>query len=226
MRLLAIEGATEQASVALWVDGDLLYRERTAAGGHGEWLMMTVRALLFEADCPLTALDALVFGRGPGSFTGLRVVAALVQGLAFGADLGVIPVSSLAVLAQAESERGDGAILAALDARMGEVYWAAFQARSGHIAVLGDESVSSMESIRLPVGGLRWRGVGNAWAAYPDLQSADVRPPEAASLPSARSLIVLGLERFRAGRIMPPESAVPVYVRDQVVQTGQDFKQD
>ncbi|MGB7397378.1 MAG: tRNA (adenosine(37)-N6)-threonylcarbamoyltransferase complex dimerization subunit type 1 TsaB, partial [Candidatus Macondimonas sp.] len=87
MRLLAIDGATEQASVALWIDGAVMYRERSAPGGHGDWLLATVHEVLAQAECPLTALDALAFGRGPGSFTGLRVVAAMVQGLAFGADL-------------------------------------------------------------------------------------------------------------------------------------------
>lgn len=88
MRLLAIDGATERASVALWDDGDTLYRDRVATGGHGEWLLQTVRETLSTSGYALSALDAIAFGRGPGSFTGLRVVAALVQGLAFGSDLG------------------------------------------------------------------------------------------------------------------------------------------
>jgi tRNA threonylcarbamoyladenosine biosynthesis protein TsaB len=219
MRLLAIEGATEQASVALWIDGALMYRERSAPGGHGDWLLAAVHEMLAQAACPLVALDALAFGRGPGSFTGLRVIAAMVQGLAYGADLGVIPVSDLAMLAQAEAERGDGAIVAALDARMGEVYWSAFQAEQGAIRALTSEMVSPPEAVRLPAGMHGWRGTGNAWLAYADRLPDDIRHPGAATLPSARSLMVLGLAQLQAGRVLPPEAALPVYVRDRVVQS-------
>ena len=219
MRLLAIDGATEQASVALWIDGAVMYRERSAPGGHGDWLLATVQEVLAQAECPLTALDALAFGRGPGSFTGLRVVAAMVQGLAFGADLGVIPVSDLAMLAQAEAERGgDGAIVAALDARMGEVYWSAFQAEQSAIRALTGETVSPPEAVCVPIGVHGWRGTGNAWLAYPDRLPGGVLQPGAATLPSARSLMVLGLGQLQAGRVLPPEAALPVYVRDRVVQ--------
>lgn len=219
MRLLAIEGATEQASVALWIDGALMYRERMAPGGHGDWLLATVRELLAEAECSLNILDALAFGRGPGSFTGLRVVAGMVQGLAFGADLGVIPISDLAMLAQAEAQLGNGAILAALDARMGEVYWAAFEAQEGHLETLTSESVSLPETIHLPDEKADWRGTGNAWITHSGRFLKKVRPPKTAGFPSARSLISLGLVQLKAGLILPPEAAMPVYVRDRVVQT-------
>lgn len=218
MRLLAIDGATEQASVALWVDGVVMYRERQMSGGHGDWLLATVREVLAQAECPLTALDALAFGRGPGSFTGLRVVAAMVQGLAFGADLGVIPVSDLAMLAQAEAERADGAIVAALDARMGEVYWGVFQAEKTAISTLTGESVSPPEAVCVPADAHEWRGAGNAWVAYPDRLPDAIQQPGVSTLPSARSLIALGLVQLRAGRVLPPEAALPVYVRDQVVR--------
>ena len=219
MRLLAIDGATEQASVALWIDGAVMYRERSAPGGHGDWLLATVHEVLAQAECPLTALDALAFGRGPGSFTGLRVVAAMVQGLAFGADLGVIPVSDLAILAQAEAERGDGGIVAALDARMGEVYWSAFQAEQGVIRAMTGETVSPPEAVCVPIGVQGWRGTGNAWLAYPNRLPDGGRQPGAATLPSARSLVVLGLAQLQAGQVSPPEAALPVYVRDRVVQS-------
>ena len=105
--------------------------------GHAEALMPLIARVMKEAGIAFAALDRIAVTTGPGSFTGLRVVAAMVQGLAFGADLGVIPVSDLAMLAQAEAERGDGAIVAALDARMGEVYWSAFQAEQGAIPHCG-----------------------------------------------------------------------------------------
>jgi len=220
MRLLAIDGATERASVALWNDGDVLYREREAAGGHGDWLLEAVRETLSASGYALSSLDAIAFGRGPGSFTGLRVVAALVQGLAFGSDLGVIPVSDLEMLAEAESSRADGDIVAALDARMGEVYWAVFRAAGQRLERITEDAVSAPDHLLLPASVRTARGVGNAWAAYGEACLPGVEIPRTIALPSARSLARLAAQRGSvSGVVLPPEAAVPIYVRDRVVQS-------
>jgi len=224
MRLLAIDGATERASVALWDNGDTLYHDRVATGGHGEWLLQTVRETLSTSGYALSALDAIAFGRGPGSFTGLRVVAALVQGLAFGSDLGVIPVSDLEMLADAEAMRADGHILAALDARMGEVYWAAFHAAEQGLARMTDDTLSAPEGMVLPAPVTRARGVGNAWAVYDKARfSQGVDDPATVELPSALNLARLAVRACAAGGlVLPPEAATPVYIRDRVVQSAKD----
>lgn len=220
MRLLAIDGATERASVGIWNDGVAKYREREAQGGHGDWLLATVRELLDDSGYPLSSFDAIVFGCGPGSFTGLRVVAAVVQGLAFGADLGVIPVSDLEILAQDEAERGDGSILAALDARMGEIYWAAFSARAGQLVRLVDDTVGAPESLILPDADGQWRGAGNAWMAYgPCLCPQRIVPPLGDVLPAGRCLMRLAISRYETGAMVPAEAALPVYVRNRIVQS-------
>ena len=220
MRLLAIDGATERASVGVWNDGAALYREREAQGGHGDWLLATVRELLDDSGYPLSSFDAIAFGCGPGSFTGLRVVAAVVQGLAFGADLGVIPVSDLEILAQGEAERGDGSILAALDARMGEIYWAAFSARGGRLVRLVDDTVSVPESLVLPNSDGQWQGAGNAWKGYGRcFCPRHIVPPAGDVLPSVRCLMRLAIPRYEIGSMASPEVAIPVYVRNRVVQS-------
>ncbi len=220
MRLLAIDGATERASVALWCDGDILYREREAAAGHGEWLLQAVRETMSASGFALSSLDAVAFGCGPGSFTGLRVVAALVQGLAYGCDLGVIPVSDLEMLAEAEAMRADGDIVAALDARMGEVYWAVFRAVENRLERITEDAVDAPGRMVLPTSTGTARGVGNAWAAYGDACLPNgVDPPKTIALPSARSLVRLAAQSCEAGgKLRPPEAAVPVYVRDRVAQ--------
>ncbi|MDY6955459.1 MAG: tRNA (adenosine(37)-N6)-threonylcarbamoyltransferase complex dimerization subunit type 1 TsaB [Pseudomonadota bacterium] len=222
MRLLAIDGATERASVGVWSDDVGLYREREAQGGHGDWLLATVRELLDDSGYPLSSFDAIAFGCGPGSFTGLRVVAAVVQGLAFGADLGVIPVSDLEILAQDEAERGDGSILAALDARMGEIYWAAFSARAGQLVRLVDDTVGTPESLILPDSHGQWRAAGNAWTAYGQrFCLRRIVPPAGDVLPSVRCLMRLAIPRYETGAMVPAEVALPVYVRNRVVQSHQ-----
>ncbi|HMM46027.1 MAG TPA: tRNA (adenosine(37)-N6)-threonylcarbamoyltransferase complex dimerization subunit type 1 TsaB [Candidatus Macondimonas sp.] len=218
MRLLAIDGATERASVALWSDGDLLYRERHASTGHGEWLLQAVRETVSTSGYALSSLDAVAFGCGPGSFTGLRVVAALVQGLAFGSGLGVIPVSDLEILAESERLRGDGDIVAALDARMGEVYWAVFRAASSRLERITEDVVGAPDRMIPPEPISTARGVGNAWAAYGDVcTSTGLVPPAVIELPSARHLVRLAVQTCAAGGgLLPPEAAVPVYIRDRV----------
>ena len=154
MKFLALDTADQRCSVALLVDGRLLERETAAERVHAEVLLPMVEELLAEAGLKLNGLDGLAFGRGPGAFTGLRVAATVAQGLAYGAAIPVVPVSNLSALAvSAHRRHGAGRILAALDARMHEVYWAAFEIRGEEAKILAAESLSPPEALAVPAGG-------------------------------------------------------------------------
>ena len=155
MKVLAVDTATEACSAALWVDGNLFERYEVIGRGHAERLLPMVQEVLAEAGVALSALDGIAFGRGPGSFTGLRIGAGVTQGLAFGAGLRVAPVSNLAALAsRAATVRGERFVLACLDARMAQVYWAAFDCADPSMPVaLTPEAVSDPGAVWLPGGG-------------------------------------------------------------------------
>jgi len=180
--------------------------------------------LLAQAGLRLAGLDALAFGRGPGSFTGVRIAAAVIQGAAFGADLPVVPVSTLAALAQGH-HRAEGRTrsLPAFDARMGELYWGAYALdEQGLMRAVVEDQVGSPEIVVLPEGG-GWYGVGGGWAAHGDalrrrlglcLTAADP-----AGLCEARDIVTLAAAAFAAGRFVAAQRALPVYLRDQVTAT-------
>ena len=216
MKLLALDTATEVCTVALWLDGEVL--ERSEPGGqHAERILPMVDALLAEAGLVLTQLDALAFGRGPGSFTGLRIGAGVAQGLAYGAGLPVVPVSSLAALAQGQDA---AKVLAAFDARMHQVYWGVYVRNArGIVELQGAEGVFTPLLIPVPEG-VGWYGAGPGWDAY----HAELRQRMGSSLagwlphcfPGARHVAELGVTALQAGLAVAPEQALPVYIRNDV----------
>jgi len=216
MKLLALDTATEACTVALWLDGSVL--ERFEFGNHhAERLLPMIDALLAEAGLVLTQLDALAFGRGPGSFTGLRIGAGVTQGLAFGADLPVVPVSSLAALAQGVEATK---VLAAFDARMQQIYWGAYvRNANGQMEVQGAEVVSSPLAVPVP-DGEDWYGAGTGWDAYhASLQQhlgACLAGWHRNGMPRARHVAELGVAGFQSGMAIAAEAALPVYIRDNV----------
>ena len=228
MRILALDTATEACSAALSVDGVVSERYEVIGRGHAERLLPMVQELLAEAGVALAALDGIAFGRGPGSFTGLRIGAGVTQGLAFGAGLRVVPVSDLAALAsRAARLRGERFVLACLDARMAQVYWAAYDCADPAAPVaLTPEAVSDPERVWLPGGeGIRkgdsplFFGVGHGLAAYPALHTLlgdRLGGYDADLLPHAREIALIGEREFQHGGGVDPELAVPVYLRDQV----------
>ena len=221
LRLLAIETATEACSVALYQDGDVQERFEIAPRRHAALVLPWVEALLADAGIAPAQLDAIAFGRGPGSFTGLRIAAGVTQGLAFAADIPVVPVSTLAALAYgAHVVSGKTNILAALDARMKEVYWGAYRFDSnGHVTLVGEECVCAPDVAPLPAGG-SWFGAGSGWKTYGDILSAHCGLPETACLPDwlphAADMVQLAADLYQAGEVIPPEQAAPVYLRDNV----------
>lgn len=224
MRLLALDTATECCSAALLIEGRLLTREAELARGHGERILPMIDELLGEAGTGLPGLDAIAFGRGPGSFTGVRLAASIAQGLAFGAGLAVVAISDLSALAQRAFD-ADGGVARALvcnDARMQEVYWGCFERGSDGLALArSPERVGPPESVALPSAWADAAGIGRGFAAYPVLRAlAGVAMREGWDrlLPRAAEVARLAVPEFAAGRLLPPEAAVPVYLRDDVAR--------
>lgn len=224
MRLLALDTATECCSAALLMDDRLLTRETELARGHAERILPMVAELLGEAGTSLHGLDAIAFGRGPGSFTGVRLAASVTQGLAFGAGVGVIAISDLRALAQRVFQE-DGSVTRALvcnDARMQEIYWGCFERGSDGLAhAWGSERVSPPASIELPSGWSHVAGLGRGFAAYPALSALPgvmVHGAWDSLLPRAAEVARLAVPELLAGRLLAPEAAVPTYVRDDVAR--------
>ncbi|MDH3316995.1 MAG: tRNA (adenosine(37)-N6)-threonylcarbamoyltransferase complex dimerization subunit type 1 TsaB [Gammaproteobacteria bacterium] len=224
MKLLALDTSTDACSAAVYADKVIHERYQVAPRRHAQLLLSMVDAVLGETQLNLSDLDALAFGRGPGSFTGVRIAAATAQGLAVGANLPVIPVSSLRALAQtAYSARGVRRCAAAFDARMDEVYYGAFEIDADGIArPVQNERVCLPEDLpQLPGAG--WTGVGPGWEAY-ELRlcarlEASIERIFANILPRAGDVAVLGASGLLQGEAVSAEAALPVYLRDRVTRT-------
>lgn len=221
MKLLAIDTATEACSAALYLDGEVAQRYELAPQGHAERILPMVEALLAEAGLALGQLDALGFGCGPGSFTGVRIGTGVVQGLAFAAQRPVLPISSLAALAQgAVRELGAGRVLAAIDARMQEIYWGVFSADAeGRVAAQGEERVIAPAALEA-VEGTDWYGVGSGWLSYAapleERFAGQLARVEGERYPQAHDVAVLAAAAFERGEAVAAEQALPRYLRDQV----------
>jgi tRNA threonylcarbamoyladenosine biosynthesis protein TsaB len=221
MKLLAIETAAEACSAALYIDGDVRERFVVAPQRQSELILPMMDELLAEARLRVTDLDALAFGRGPGSFTGVRIATGVVQGAAFAADIPLVPVSTLAALAQGHLRAtGHGRVLAAFDARMNELYWAASAAdAAGVMRVIGEELIVPPGDVPLPEGA-GWHGVGSGWGVYRavllERLGDRVTAVESDAQCHAQDVARIAVADFAAGRAVPAEQALPVYLRDKV----------
>lgn len=222
MNLLAIETSTEACSVALLCGERIVARSEIAPRRHAELLLPMCDAVLAEAGVARSALDAIAVGRGPGAFTGVRLAIAATQGIALALDVPVVPVSSLAALAM-QAPDDDAAILAVIDARMGEIYTGAFQRNDdGLVEAIGAESVGKADVLDLPRASA-WNVVGSGWTTYADvLRDRLPAPPrwaEGDRYPQATDVALLAAPLFRAGKAVSAEQALPVYLRDKVALT-------
>ncbi|MEW8507500.1 MAG: tRNA (adenosine(37)-N6)-threonylcarbamoyltransferase complex dimerization subunit type 1 TsaB [Candidatus Thiodiazotropha sp.] len=223
MKLIAIETASETCSAALFDDGDIYLRYELKPRGHSELILQMMDEVLAQAQTSLTDLDAVAFGRGPGSFTGVRIAAGVIQGVAFAADLPVVPVSTLAALAQrAYREKGEPGLLAAFDARMGELYWAGYRiGDDGLVVPVIDEQVASAEQVEIPGEG-EWYGVGSGWGAYArqleQRLGTTLLGYKSDIHCSARDVALLAADYFQQGAAVAPELALPVYLRNRVAE--------
>ena len=228
MKLLALETATEACSVALAVGDDCRARFEVAPRKHTGLVLPMVDALLAEAGLRTRELDAIAFGRGPGAFTGVRIAVAVAQGLAFAHDLPVIPISTLAALAQAAAGVS-GYAAPAFDARMGEVYWGLYQRdERGLMRGLIADRVGPPGAVAVDAAG-PWYGLGSGWRTYADELrgrfGARLMGVDAEALPSAGGVLLLARPAWLAGEALPVEEARPVYLRNRVARaprTGTD----
>ena len=222
-RLLAIETATESCSAALLVGDAAIERSEIAPRRHAELILPMIESLLAEAGVTRRQIDGIAVGRGPGAFTGVRLAISVAQGLALGLDVPVVPVSSLAALAQDVDAPRDLPILAVIDARMGEIYAGAFRRGShGLVEPFGEESVGPAAQLALPPVD-DWCVVGSGWAVYRDALLPRLRRApdwsDGNRFPQARAIARLAAPQFAAGHAVAPEAALPVYLRDKVALT-------
>ena len=219
MKLLAFETSTEACSVALWLDGAVHERFELAPRRHAELALPWAQQLLAEAGVAKAQLDAIAVGRGPGAFTGVRLGVAIAQGIALALDRPVVPVSTLAALAWPAT--GDR-ILAAIDARMGEVYLAAFQRHGEGLRPVQPEAVARPDAAALPEGD-GWHGVGTGFGAVDGALrarlGARLASVDADALPHAADVARLAAMAFARGEAVAPERLEPAYLRDKVALT-------
>ncbi|WP_043306984.1 tRNA (adenosine(37)-N6)-threonylcarbamoyltransferase complex dimerization subunit type 1 TsaB [Pseudomonas sp. ML96] len=216
--LLALDTATEACSVALLHDGKVLSHYEVAPRLHAQLLLPMVQRILGEAGIALSAVDAIAFGRGPGAFTGVRIAIGVVQGLAFALDKPVLPVSSLAVLAQrALREHGAQQVASAIDARMDEVYWGCYAAEQGEMRLQGVEAVLAPELAQLPRSASGdWFAAGTGWGTYGQRIGVVPSGSEPGMLPHAQDLLALATFAWARGEALAADQAQPVYLRDNV----------
>jgi tRNA threonylcarbamoyladenosine biosynthesis protein TsaB len=222
MNLLAIDTAVEQCSAALLINGKVWSRTESTARGHADLILPMIQSLLSETGFTLARIDGLAFGRGPGSFTGVRIAIAVIQGLALSRNLSVVGISDLAALAQRAAIRyslpPSSQVLACIDARMHEVYWAWYGVTDDSLVDLIDgEYVTPPKLVRMGSAKIFY-GAGTGWRAYPELQTAATRGrTDADLLPSAIEVSRLALKEFQLGRAVKATEARPVYLRNEVV---------
>ncbi|HEY9145374.1 MAG TPA: tRNA (adenosine(37)-N6)-threonylcarbamoyltransferase complex dimerization subunit type 1 TsaB [Thiobacillus sp.] len=219
MKLLVLDTSTEWCSAALWLDGHIHARRVLAEQRHSSLLLPMVDELLRKTGVTLRQLDGIGYGAGPGSFTGLRIACAVTQGLAFGANLPVVGVSTLESIAE---QAGADRVLTVLDARMAEVYWAAYRRDGAGWRTVAEPQLALPESVVVPDGD-SWIGAGNGFVALGDV----LRPRLAARLvriddtlmPDAAAMAPLAARAFERGEGMDAALAAPVYLRDKVALT-------
>ncbi len=220
MKLLAVDTSTEACSVALLHNNAVLALDEVCPQQHSKRVLPMVQQVLNETGFTLQQLDGIVFGRGPGSFTGVRIGVGVCQGLAFGADLPVFGVSTLAAMAQAAHRRYQAtSVVAAIDARMAEVYFAHYQLSDAGVMVAVDEEIARKPS-ELPAclftdGGF---AVGTGFVTYQSFFQdwAHLQQCRDILYPSAQDMVALAATPWRAGQFISAELAEPVYVRDEV----------
>ena len=237
MKLLAFELATEACSVAVWVDGQVRERFELAPRRHAELALPWAGELLAEAGIAKSQLDAIAVGRGPGAFTGVRLAIAVAQGIALALDRPIVPVSTLAALAmraatlpgprdEAQPGVAGTRVLAAIDARMHEVYVGRFSLVEGHAIALSDETIVAPDGVALPEDGHGWRGVGTGFDAVGGMLRQRLVDRlvvvDTAALPHAADVARLAAAAYERGEALAADRVEPAYLRNNVALTLAD----
>lgn len=218
MKILAIDTATEACSVALLNQEHCNEIFEIIPRQHTERVLPMVDEVLKHADLSLSQLDAIAFNSGPGSFTGVRVGTSVAQGLAFSCNKPVIPISSLAALAQlAFRTEQKEKVLSVIDARMNELYWGCYQLESGLMQLVSEENVSSISNIRVQGN---WHCLGSGWDTYQDELNqsllVNIASSKTESFPHAQDVAMLAVELYTQGKVISAEDASPNYIRNEV----------
>lgn len=224
-RILAIDTSTAACSAALLIDNEIREIFEVQPQRHTHLILPMIDSLLTEANLKAAQLDAIAFTCGPGSFTGLRIAAGVVKGIAFALSLPVVPISTLLTLAQtAYRLNGWANIMTALDARMSEVYWASFKyEQTNKVLIETPEQLGKPEQIPLAAGD-NWYGVGDGWDSYGDVLKTrmDKRlvAVDTKMYPHAYDVATLAMEAYVQGRVVTAEQALPVYLRDNMYRAS------
>ena len=222
MKLLSVETSTEACSAALYIDGTIEERFEIAPREHTKLILPMIDSLMADAELKPQQLDALAFSRGPGSFTGVRISTGVIQGIAYGADLPVVPVSTLAAIAQNYFKNtGSDCAYTAMDARMGEIFWGVYQKNNqGYAELIDDEAVTLAENIIYP--NKKGVGIGSGWLDYQqqlsDCLGTLLLGIETDHLPRASAIADLGVIGYENNKAVDVEMAMPVYLRDKVAK--------
>ncbi len=220
MRFAALETSSEWCSVALWADGEICALESRAANRHSELALPMLEDLFGKTGLQARQLDAIAFGAGPGSFTGLRIACGLAQGLAFARDLPVLGVSSFEAIAE---ESGAARVVACIDARMREVYYSALEKVAGAWKeVVPAQCVPPQAALAPPGEG--WAGCGSGFAAFPAFLQNKMSCVNAEIHPTAFAVAALAAPRLLAGKGVDAALALPTYLRDKVAFTRQELQ--
>ncbi|MBC3919479.1 tRNA (adenosine(37)-N6)-threonylcarbamoyltransferase complex dimerization subunit type 1 TsaB [Undibacterium sp. CY18W] len=222
--LLAIETSTELATAAVLVDGRLYLRELSGVQTHSQGILPAIQALLKEAGVSLQDCAAIAFGCGPGAFTGIRTACGIVQGLAYGADLPVLPVVSLQAMAEAaRGEKSLAEFVCILDARMNEVYWAQYRFIGNAWEVVSAPALARLDDVFPQVGFVTPTYVLGHGVVLPEAIAASA--DSLVRMPHAAQVATLGLDALQAGLQLPPEQAQPLYLRNKIALTTAEREQ-
>lgn len=222
MNLLALDTSTESCSAAITLHGVLYQRQQMTQRGHSTLILGMLDELFKESGASIADMEALAFGRGPGSFTGVRIGVGVAQGIAFARELPVIPVSTLAAVAQAAYEQTKQQNIAvAMDARMDEIYAASFEVIDGMASLLGEEMVCAAEAFH-PVNSAQWLAAGNGWTVYSNALQTNFAKQlislQADIFPQAATILKLAERLYQQGEFVSADKALPVYLRNDVAK--------
>ena len=224
MKLLALDTSTEFLSLALQLDDKTFTHYQQAGTAASELILPQIQALLDSANVKLNDLDGIAFGAGPGSFTGVRIACGVAQGLGFGANIPVVGVNTLLALAEAS---GEDKVIACLDARMGEIYHAAYVKQKNEWQEVSPTIVCKPEAAPLLDG--VWSGTGSGWAVYGEIlrkiYAENLNPMLPNITPRAEAILQLAKPLFSAGKAKSASEAAPIYVRNRVALTSLEREQ-